>query len=412
MMRKLLIFLLLSPFSLSAQITITGKVIDANSKPVPFANVFLSNTQVGTQTKDDGSFALSNVKPGQYDMVVSFIGYQTNHQNINAGNTGISLPPIVLALSNKQLKEVRIGPPDPNRKNYLELFTREFLGRSENAADCKILNPDVLDLDYDGAKRTLTASSDDFLIIENKALGYKIHYQLTSFILTMQPGTSSTYYYGNVLFENMQGSRSQVKKWEKKRLETYLGSGMHFLRSIIANRLDTDGFKVLRLIRKPNPNRPPDEVIRARIRQFSQPVNGINNIKYPDTGYGPFADSLKYWREKFNMPKIFEYLVNKPLLPADFVQRADARNLYALTFTDYLYIVYPKKTSRPAKDIQLHPKEEVNYTATTVTLPKKFAVFDQNGIFIDPTSTLFEGEWGKSGNADLLPVDYMSPLTP
>jgi len=406
-MRALLFFLLLIPVSVFAQTVITGRVVDADNKPVANASVFLSNATVGTKTNDDGDFRLINVKAGQYDLVVSIIGYETHHQNTNAGNADISLPPIMLRVKNNQLKEVRIGPPDRNRNRYLEMFTQEFLGRSENADDCKILNPDVLYLDYDNAKRVLIASSDDFLIIENKALGYKIHYQLTHFSMSMRFGGSSTYYYGNVLFENLPGKPSQIKKWEKKRLETYLGSSMHFLRSIVANRLDTDGFKVLRLVRKPNPDRPKDSLIRAKIKKFSIPVNGINNIRYPDTGYGPYADSLKYWQEKFNLPKVFEFLVNKTLLPADFVKRIDAKDIYALTFSDYLYIAYPKKPGREVAGLTLKPDGAVNYNITTVTINTKFALFDRNGIFTDPNSTLFEGAWGKSGNADLLPVDYV-----
>jgi len=265
----------------------------------------------------------------------------------------------------------------------------------------------VLDLDYDGARRTLTASSDDFLIIENKALGYKIHYQLTHFAMSMGFGTSSTYYYGNVLFENLPGKPSQIKKWEKKRLETYLGSSMHFLRSIISNHLDTDGFKVLRLVRKPNPNRPADSLIRIKIKQFSIEMQRGNYTKHGDTGYGAAADSLRYWSEKFNLPKVFEFLVSKPLLPADFVTRIDAKNIYALTFTDYLYVLYSKKPDRQLNDEAIDLKAPMSPNTSIAGLNTKLAFFDRNGIFIDPNSTLFEGAWGKSGNADLLPIDYV-----
>jgi hypothetical protein len=412
-MKSWLSFLFIAPMSIFAQTVITGKVVDADNKPVADASVFLSNATVGTKTNNEGDFRLINVKPGQYDLVVSIVGYETHHQNINAGSTDINLAPILLMVKNNQLKEVRIGPPDPKRNGYLQLFTREFLGESENAADCKILNPQILDLDYNSAARTLTASSDDFLIIENKALGYRIHYQLTHFLLKwdrMSVGTYSTYYDGNVLFENLTGSVSQLKKWNKKRLETYLGSSMHFLRAIIANRLDTDGFKVLRLVRKPNPDRPNDSLIRAKIVQFGRAVvSGSNTIKYnPDAVSGDqISDSLKYWREKFNMPKIFEFLVSKPLLPADFVKRIDAKSIYALSFSDYLYIAYPKKNGQDAVNLTIHLRSQDNYNTTIITINTKFALFDQNGIFTDPTSTVFEGAWGKSGNADLLPVDYV-----
>lgn len=55
-----------------------GTVRDAlNNDAISFANVFLVNTNIGTTTDIDGNFVLENVKPGVYDVEISYLGYKT-----------------------------------------------------------------------------------------------------------------------------------------------------------------------------------------------------------------------------------------------------------------------------------------------------------------------------------------------
>src|SRR5207253_350752 len=94
------------------------------------------------------------------------------------------------------LEEVRIKPKYNWAKNY-ELFKAHFFGTSQFARQCKIVNkgmPDILDLDYSNATGVLTAKSNDYFEIENKALGYKITYSLQE--LTYDSHSGSFYYAG------------------------------------------------------------------------------------------------------------------------------------------------------------------------------------------------------------------------
>jgi hypothetical protein len=97
-MRKLFIFITLSiPLIAGAQFKVTGKIIDsADKKPIPGATVFLSNASVGTATTVDGTFTLSNVRGGQYEMVVSMIGYATYRKTILV-NDNITVPDIFIS---------------------------------------------------------------------------------------------------------------------------------------------------------------------------------------------------------------------------------------------------------------------------------------------------------------------------
>lgn len=172
-MRNFLLLLwLIAPVFGFGQVNITGKIINnADKKPVANASVFLNNAIVGDKTADDGTFTLRNVKPGQYTFIVTAIGFETYSLNLMAGTKDISLESIALTPKTIMLQEVNIKP-DPNRQRNYNDFKRLFLGTSENAQLCKILNPDAVEVDFDTQTGILSASSgDDFVEIENKALG-------------------------------------------------------------------------------------------------------------------------------------------------------------------------------------------------------------------------------------------------
>lgn len=88
----LLIGIILS-VSLSAQTTVTGKLIDENSKPLSYANVVLLSLPdsvyvSGTISGEDGSFTLEATSENQI-VQISFLGYKTVYKPINPANIGI-----------------------------------------------------------------------------------------------------------------------------------------------------------------------------------------------------------------------------------------------------------------------------------------------------------------------------------
>ena len=63
--------------------TITGAIKDSrNSKPLVCANVFLKETSLGTATIDDGSYLIANIKPGNYILKATYIGYESKEIEI------------------------------------------------------------------------------------------------------------------------------------------------------------------------------------------------------------------------------------------------------------------------------------------------------------------------------------------
>ena len=400
MFKTFTLFMCLWAFNGIAQITISGRILNqANTKPVANASVFLNNATIGDKTAGDGTFVLHNVKPGKFDLVVSIVGFETYNQTIIANADNITLPDILIFPKTIVLKEVSIKP-DVNRDRNYEWFKNEFLG-TDLAKECKILNPNVLNLDYDEANGKLTAASYDFLEIENAALGYKIKYLLSDFVMDNKDTASKKVFYkGSVLFENLKGAPSQEKRWQKNRQEIYENSEMHFLRSAISNRLDEEGFEVQQLSIYANPLRPSDSLIEAKIKKYKElKPGGIN-----------FLDSLSYWVKKSRLSKTFQKLLPFPLKDEEIVQQTDQKGVFALGCNnDELYITYNKNRHFHLNDQPGHLNDRNNTEHTLISFNSPIAFFYNNGVLSNPYSVIFYGVWGKDRVAELLPVDYDVP---
>ena len=378
MLKKYLFLLLLWPAILKAQ-TISGTVVTANNNAIPNASVFLSDASIGNVTKTDGTFRLNGVKKGQYDLVVSCLGYETYHQTVLVQDNAVILPTISLSPKVIVLKEFKVRY-DPDHKAHLEWFKREFLGNTYNAQLCTILNPEVIDLDYNQKANRITGSADNFLIIENKALGYRIKYLLKSFSCDAERVVFS----GSSTFEPMEGTSLQQAEWQRNRIGTYYGSSLHFLRSCINKNIKQEGFTVFRMTRQPNTKRPSDSLIKRKIDLYT-----------PLTKTGIFEDSLQYWRNKLQLPKFKQQIFKDTLDVSAFVKVTQKPDVYALQYPDCLYITY--------EDRRL-----VHHTI--VTIKDAYALFDNNGILLNPGSYTLEGYWAGHRLADLLPVDYEPPV--
>ncbi|MDD3755175.1 MAG: TonB-dependent receptor [Bacteroidales bacterium] len=74
----LFVIMLMLSFSLNSQIIITGKVIDQETQsPLPWANIKIDGTYLGTVSGNDGNFTL-NVKSLPVTLIISYMGYETD----------------------------------------------------------------------------------------------------------------------------------------------------------------------------------------------------------------------------------------------------------------------------------------------------------------------------------------------
>ncbi len=108
--KKCLFILLLNLCSIIAfsQVSVSGKVTDAEGKGIPAVSVTIQNTAFGTTTDNNGMYTLSaNVKPGSYTILFSGVGFKSKEQpaqlsasdasvNTQLGNDALGLDEVVV----------------------------------------------------------------------------------------------------------------------------------------------------------------------------------------------------------------------------------------------------------------------------------------------------------------------------
>lgn len=380
-----------------SQSNIKGRVINKiDKKPLSNVNVFLSNATIGTKTNADGTFQLDRVKPGNYNLVVSMVGFETYFYALAINESDIDLGDIKITPKTIRLAEVTVKPhTDDDRDKYLELFRPIFLGTLEWASQCKIVNPETIDFDYDDKTGELKASSSDFIIVLNKALGYKVKYLLTDF--QVDKNREDIQFNGFVLFEEMKGSPSEERQWLRNRKEVYVGSPMHFFRSLLTDELENQGFRILQYTTNQNPNRPPDSVINSKIEHYK-------NLKSKKSKW---KDSLAWWEKKVPLPKTYKKLMNFPLRRDEILRRTDKESVYAFGCEfDDVYIEYNKNHHFHEDDRDIKLNDAFNHETTRISFPVLYAFFDYNGWLINPWSMALSGAWGKYRVAGMLPSNY------
>lgn len=68
--------------TMAQNIKVYGTVTNAlNNEPIPFANVVIDGTTIGTTTDLDGNYELMDLTPGEYNFKCTYIGFNSNFQS-------------------------------------------------------------------------------------------------------------------------------------------------------------------------------------------------------------------------------------------------------------------------------------------------------------------------------------------
>jgi hypothetical protein len=378
--------------------TISGTVRD-DKETIPGAAVYLSGTKTSTITNNEGKFSLPKLPAGNYDVLIQVVGYLPYSKNIIISEKNIHME-VLLKANTVMLNEVVIKP-DPNRLARLNIFKEFFIGKTPNAQECKILNSDVLIFDYDKQNKVLTANSNEFLIIENKALGYRIKYLLKSFEYDYR--TRILYFAGFPFFEEMKGSKSRIKKWNQKRNIAYYGSYQHFFQSLQEGTSQKEGFVIHKLMTIENKNRQPDSIINVNIKRLTAGSKAINMLTFNKN------DSLNFWLKERNKPKKMAVLNKAEVRPDTLVKKYNS-DLKSINFTDELFVMYTKEKETEAYDnsgFQISRAPDMgNYQVSLIQLMEPLILFYPNGGLANTRSFLFKGFWAYEKTADAVPSEF------
>jgi hypothetical protein len=342
---------------------ISGRVVDAETgQPLPGAHVFIASSMIGTVTDTNGQFDLHDVPVGAHRLYVSMLGFEPDFRDIMLRTGKDYQFDFELKESILDVGEIIVeGERDKNWKKRLEKFTRMFIGETPNALETSITNPEVLD--FEEKRGSFTAVAAAPLIIENRALGYRIQYFLKDFEST----PSRVRYDGEGLYEEMDASsEEEATRWEEKRRAAFIGSFRHFMLAIIAGRSEAQGFKT-----------------------YSRPSVG--------GGVGDtFNRSAAMASQRF------------PLDPTTILKPGEAENEYFLDFEGHMGVVFMgEKEDESYLDWSMRPERSNPRFQTSWTfLDHGPAVVDYKGDTLDPYGVVFMGYWAFERVADDPPKEY------
>jgi len=410
------IFFLAIGVQISSQIRIKGKVLDEKDEPLEGASVYLNNTTKGTTTDNLGEFELL-IKEGVYDLIVSFIGYQTLQYQIDTKKPNKPFLFKTIPVTN-MLDEIVLNKKysAQDRAYFLSRFKKTFLGETELSEECAITNLDVIQFNFNRSTRILEAFANEPIEIINKGLGYKISYNLVHYELTPTKIT----YQGYSKYEDLKGSKRKKRKWKKNRLVAYKGSKMHFIRSVLKDVFYEEGFIVDEYQRIPNPKRPSDSIIketRKYLRTLNKNLysNGAiqvssnsdvtikdkNGIVINKMKKNPKRDSALAIIRKARLKKFIDKKLRENLVEKDFIIRTE--NFVRMKYDHLLYIKYMNEKE---EDNFRPGPNRLNYQLTKLILLAESVILDKAGIFIGPLDVFTEGYWGYEKTANALPLDF------
>ncbi|WP_228237913.1 TonB-dependent receptor [Allomuricauda sp. M10] len=118
--------------------SITGKVTE-NGQPLPFVNITIKNSQLGTSSDENGNFTLSNISAGEHLLLASALGFVSFSKSMNitegqSATLGIEMIPSAQSLNETvvtgTLKPVsRLESPVP-----VEVYSPTFLKKNPTAS--------------------------------------------------------------------------------------------------------------------------------------------------------------------------------------------------------------------------------------------------------------------------------------
>lgn len=234
--------LLLLPIAAHGQITsIRGVVSDAETgEPLPFCNVFISNSTFGTTTDANGKYALINVPDGELEIAFSFVGYNSKQQLMQLSKGDQAEVLIALEPLKQQLSEVSIkASRDKEWSKQLKKFEKAFLGEGRLASSCEISNPWIIDFIEDKEEKAFTASAVQPIEIRNRSLGYYLSFDLNEFVYTPKFHKIA----GAVQFSEMETTDPALASvWNKNRQDIYHRSPEYLFKSIATKNHNEAGF--------------------------------------------------------------------------------------------------------------------------------------------------------------------------
>ena len=345
--------------------SIKGRVIDSKTlEPLPFANVFLNNTTIGTVTDTNGDYLLKNIEQeGGYELVISFVGYESAKVKVTVGNSELNRGTLRLTPSEVELNTVEVkGSRDKEWEKQMKRFKKIFLGEDKAAEESTIVNPWVVDFpDFDDPGVFIAKASAP-IEIENKALGYKIFFYLAHFAAD----SKGYIIQGNARFNEMPtNDEAQRLQWETNRSLSYLHSSHHLFKAMIEHRIKGAGFRLYT-------DRPGFEKTNVRAPYF-----------YPELERSVMA------YDTTNM-----------------VTPDKQKDIYRISLKGRVEVHYYNEKAA------VRTYRDVAYPVSWIKADRNYVLVNKHGYELNPADVVISGEMSTDRVARMLPIDYKPNFIP
>jgi hypothetical protein len=165
----------------------------------------------------------------------------------------------------------------------------------------------------------------------------------------------------------------------------------------VNNRLIEEGFEAFKLVDYANPDRSADSLITEKLTYFSKGQ----------------PDSLKYWKEKESLQVNITKLLPDELTKKDMISASNQPGLYNWALKgDKILVVYSPNGKFPdfkrlnnIGNLNFILDKTSNKELTLVNFAEP-ALFNKNGVVVNPNSMQMLGVWAKNRVADILPETY------
>ncbi len=88
---------------------IKGRVLSSDNEPISFVNITLKETSKGTTSAEDGTYMIANIKAGNYTIITSYMGLQTQERKVQITDNEIVEIDFRLPINAQELQEVLVS---------------------------------------------------------------------------------------------------------------------------------------------------------------------------------------------------------------------------------------------------------------------------------------------------------------
>lgn len=357
---------------------VMGTVLDANTnKPLHNVNISILGTLKGAATDENGSFVIHNVPTSSFQIVVSYIGYQTQKNSIEISNGSKIKQDFFLKKKVIQFDEIIVKDEiDEQWRKNLKIFEAQFIGILKNSSSTHIQNPYIINFNTDD-DGWLVAKAEEPILVKNETLGYKIKFFLDLFQFKNSTiNISGEPFFEDILDDSLDQNNSIIRD---ARIETYCGSLKHFL--------------------------------YAATKQYIQDSLRKETKIYDQESYLS-KQGFKVFETKYEPNMINFNSIDSPVDMNEYFSRSSNESEFYLEFPKFLKIVYNRESEDPKYLANVGKNRKIinsNSQISWIHIPYGSVLIDKTGYYSNSSYIETYGYWSYELLSSILPYEYSVP---